>query len=1077
MPTLTVSSTTSYVGGLPGGLTGVDLIQFTNSSISATATFANTQLDGSPILLNVAIAGSSAGNVIAVTGGSVNASGWTFSNWGSSGDQIRLSAAAGVAAAIIGSSENDTITGGSLADSLSGGQGNDRFVVTAADSGDDTIRGGAGVDTIDYSALAADFRISILLREPGIQGSLDIQDSANTIIATHRVFDVENVVGGAGGDLLIGNSLDNLLSGAGGADTLVGGAGADTLNGGEGEDVLRYASTGAGVDRLFGGNGADRFEITGAVGSSQVTMEGGAGTDTLSFQTDGGPALLVTSVRLDGANDSFVVLGGGTTVTISEIENVEGSDGANVISGDSLANWLQGFGGDDFISGQAILPRAGINGTGLFQRGTGQNNGSIATALDVTGSLVNGGLVATADETFGARAGFANVSISAGVDNLSIVHHYRIALNAGDQLIADVDSAPVFNSLTDGALFLYDPNGVLVSFATASQTVNIADAQNTDELPFLTHQAALGGFYTVAVGRRDPTITSLADMLDPVGANDYALRLSVHTPVNAAGVGRDTLEGGEGSDALVGSVGNDIVGRIFGSAEPGNDILIGNSGDDILVAKTGRELIDGGLGFDAVDVVNDLSLSATQLSGIEQVNIGFGTLKLDALAFALPGMLPANLTLNRGSFPGLGGVEILATPYAMNFDASAFQFGISWATSNTSQVKINGTAFADLIRGTTSVDIINGGDGADTLNGWGSLDNVFGEGGDDLLYGGDGNDVVDGGAGNDILLGDAGRDRIDGQADNDLLYGWLGDDTMTGGDGADTIFGEQNNDRLDGGGGADTLDGGDGFDTADFNASAARVIVNLFTGEGFEGEAAGDRYVSLEAVLATAFDDIVVGTAVGNFIDGRAGADTLYGNAGDDTLLGGEGADTLFGEADNDLAFGWLGNDLFWGGDGNDTLWGEQDNDTLLGETGDDMLLGVDGADVLYGWVGNDTLFGFTGDDVLWGEDGADSLLGEDGADTLIGGLGRDTMTGGAGADRFFNASFEIAAGEVDLITDYDAADRYLFQAGAQIQYFNFSAPGYGAGAGIHVQVAGGVYILDVLGATAAQLQAQTQFF
>ncbi len=130
----------------------------------------------------------------------------------------------------------------------------------------------------------------------------------------------------------------------------------------------------------------------------------------------------------------------------------------------------------------------------------------------------------------------------------------------------------------------------------------------------------------------------------------------------------------------------------------------------------------------------------------------------------------------------------------------------------------------------------------------------------------------------------------------------------------------------------------------------------------------------------------------------------------------------------------------------------------------------------MYGWVGNDTLYGWTGNDVLFGEQGQ-WLFGEDGADTFIGGLGRDTMTGGAGTDRFFSANFEIAAGEVDLITDYDAADRYLFQAGASIQYFNFNAPGYGAGAGIHVSLPGGVFILDVFGATTAQLQAQTQFF
>ncbi len=345
------------------------------------------------------------------------------------------------------------------------------------------------------------------------------------------------------------------------------------------------------------------------------------------------------------------------------------------------------------------------------------------------------------------------------------------------------------------------------------------------------------------------------------------------------------------------------------------------------------------------------------------------------------------------------------------------------------------------------------------------------------LTGGFAGETINLGAANDWGAGGGGDDTLRGFDGDDHLFGEQGSDRLEGGIGNDDLLGGTENDSLVGGAGADRLDGGAGFDAALFSAGAARVIVNLFTGQGFEGEAAGDRYVSVENVIATAFNDIVVGAAAANFLDGVNGADTLYGNAGNDTLLGGEGADLMFGEADNDLAFGWTGNDVLWGGTGNDTLFGEQDNDTLLGEAGNDILLGDLGADVLYGWVGDDVLYGWVGDDVLWGEAGNDSLLGEDGNDTFIGGLGRDTMTGGAGADRFFSANFEIAAGEVDLISDYDAADIYLFQAGAQLQYFNFNAPGYGIGAGIHVQVAGGVFILDVFGANAAQLQAQTQFF
>jgi Ca2+-binding RTX toxin-like protein len=255
-----------------------------------------------------------------------------------------------------------------------------------------------------------------------------------------------------------------------------------------------------------------------------------------------------------------------------------------------------------------------------------------------------------------------------------------------------------------------------------------------------------------------------------------------------------------------------------------------------------------------------------------------------------------------------------------------------------------------------------------------------------------------------------------GTANSDALFGWVEADQLSGAAGDDTIWANAGHDTVFGGDGADTL----------------------------LGEAGNDS------------------------VWGGNGADVIYGWLDNDTLLGDAGSDTLFGEQNNDLLFGWLGSDVLWGGDGADALWGEQDADMLLGEAGNDTLQGGEGADTLYGWIG---------EDVLWGGTGADSLLGEQGNDTLIGGLGRDTMTGGAGADRFYNANFEIAAGEIDLITDYEAADRYFFQSGAQIQYFSFNAAGYGVGAGIHVQVAGGVYILDVLGATTAQLQAQTQFF
>jgi Ca2+-binding RTX toxin-like protein len=546
--------------------------------------------------------------------------------------------------------------------------------------------------------------------------------------------------------------------------------------------------------------------------------------------------------------------------------------------------------------------------------------------------------------------------------------------------------------------------------------------------------------------------------------------------------GNDTLGGLRMSDLLSGGTGDDILDIGF---EGGHDTALGGAGNDTISARYDAgdpkaDTIDGGDGVDKAFLYYetfqgtfgiDFSLASgsltlpdgTQLSSIEMIDLSAG-----AGADTLRGTNLSD-TISGGDgddtffWTGLGSDDL-------NGQLGVDTLVINLANSASPLVNQNGAwQFADpanpalLKHNGFERYLITLGSGDDNL-------------GHQIALAGT-TFLIDGGVGHDTLSGGGDTDTLTGGSGNDRLRLRQGADVGSGDDGDDTLLGEAGEDTLNGGIGADSIDGGEGAaDLATFGG-AARVIVNLFTGQGFEGEAAGDRYVGIENVRATAFNDIIVGAAAGNLFDGLAGADTLYGNAGNDTLIGGEGADLVFGEADNDLAFGWLGNDVLWGGTGADTLFGEQDNDTLLGEDGNDVLLGDVGNDVLYGWIGNDTLYGWLGDDVLWGEAGTDRLFGEDGADTFIGGLGRDTMTGGQGADRFFNADFEIAAGEVDLITDFDAADRYLFQTGASIQYFSFNAPGYGVGAGIHVAVQGGVFILDVFGATTAQLQAQTQFF
>ena len=135
------------------------------------------------------------------------------------------------------------------------------------------------------------------------------------------------------------------------------------------------------------------------------------------------------------------------------------------------------------------------------------------------------------------------------------------------------------------------------------------------------------------------------------------------------------------------------------------------------------------------------------------------------------------------------------------------------------------------------------------------------------------------------------------------------DNTVVGNNGDSVLQGFGGNDVMIGGAGADRIIGGDGFDTASFATASAGVVVDLSTGRGSGGDAAGDRYEGIEALLGSGFDDIFTGSRTSDTLDGAAGndviiaargADTLIGSAGDDVLIGGLDADTfMFGSVDN----------------------------------------------------------------------------------------------------------------------------------------------------------------------------------
>jgi hypothetical protein len=175
-----------------------------------------------------------------------------------------------------GGAGNDTIAIESLGidATLQGGDGDD--VLSAAgrkDQGRSDMgvvwNGGPGVDTAIFGGASAANADSVVV-PAHVNASLLTNTVAYSVIRTNTTTGarelrtvrtepldgIENLTGGAVGDVLTGDKGPNLLVGGDGPDNLIGGEGADDLDGEGGLDLL---DGGAGGDTLDGGVGIDAF--------------------------------------------------------------------------------------------------------------------------------------------------------------------------------------------------------------------------------------------------------------------------------------------------------------------------------------------------------------------------------------------------------------------------------------------------------------------------------------------------------------------------------------------------------------------------------------------------------------------------------------------------------------------------------------------------------------------------------------------------------------------------------------------------------------------------------------------------
>jgi Ca2+-binding RTX toxin-like protein len=208
---------------------------------------------------------------------------------------------------------NDGVGGGAGQDTLLGGDGRD-LITGGLDNdlidgglGDERIRGAVGIDTVTYASRTNDVMVDLsdAPGEPADDGEAGEGDFVEA--------DIENIIGGAGNDTLVGSTLSvNAPSSYTQNNVIYGGDGDDTIQGLDGNDVLDGQ---AGNDSIGGNAGRDK--IYGGLGNDKIRGHGGA--DLLYGQ--------------------------------AHIDKIWGGDGNDYIDGGTSNDRLQGDAGDDTIVG------------------------------------------------------------------------------------------------------------------------------------------------------------------------------------------------------------------------------------------------------------------------------------------------------------------------------------------------------------------------------------------------------------------------------------------------------------------------------------------------------------------------------------------------------------------------------------------------------------------------------------------------------------------------------------------------------------------------------------------------------
>lgn len=557
------------------------------------------------------------------------------------------------------------------------------------------------------------------------------------------------VVTGAGDDYLeISTAFASSIRTGGGSDIVWDGSGPYLID------------LGAGDDFVFQGEGGD-------------VISGGPGKDGVGY----GRSSVPVRIDLDDQPDDGRP-GEGDNVR-SDVENVFGGRGDDVLIGHDGANQLVGEGGDDTLSGLGGNDLFGIHPDAWLPPQDAGPEGRRTLGIPVDSG---------SDQVFGG----------AGVDTLSCasrVGSVQIFLDdlpndgeAGDRgnVHSDVENL-IGNQTSDFLQGSDGPNDIrghggndAVLGLGGNDTLSGGNGAD-----FLS-----GGPGTDAVSYAARTAPVVVRLDDFSGDGEVGEGDNVRSDIEnvTGGPAGDLLYGSESANVLVGGPGRDLVDGLGG-----NDTLYGFDGDDSLDGGGGHDRLDGGPGGDVLA----------------------GGTDIDTVSYAARAR-PVLVRLDDQPNDGEAGEVDNVRP-----DVESVQGG------SGADTLVGGAADNELL-GFSGDDLLDGGGGNDTLRGGPGADRLVGGDGvdtasyseraaavtvrlDDLANDGQPDERDNARLDVENVVGGGGADTIVGSPASNLLRGFGGDDDLVG------LAGD---DLLDGGAGTDRADGGIGVDACSAEITA-----------------------------------------------------------------------------------------------------------------------------------------------------------------------------------------------------------------------------------------------------------------